>query len=176
MRLFTGISIETGTLRKLESLLAELRPLARVKWSPPENLHITAKFIGEWPEARLAELEQALARVAPAGPVPIQVAGLGYYRSALYAGVVPSAGLLHLARSIDEGLETIGCPREVREYSPHLTLARFRNENIRQLRERTENMSNTEFGSFEARSFHLYLSKTGPGGSVYSILRTYELC
>jgi 2'-5' RNA ligase len=176
VRLFTGISIEGGTLRNLENLLAQLRPLASLRWSPPENLHITAKFIGEWPEARLAELEEALAHVPKVGPVAIRIAGLGYYRSAFYAGVAAEPALLTLATAIDDALEQIGCPREARPYSPHLTLARIKNENIHQLRERTTTMSDTEFGSFKARSFHLYLSRTGPKGSVYSMLRTYPTC
>ena len=36
------------------------KPLARINWSPVDNLHITTKFIGEWPEARLDEIKRAL--------------------------------------------------------------------------------------------------------------------
>ena len=40
---------------KLEQALGALRLDAQVNWSPPENLHITTKFIGEWSENRLEE-------------------------------------------------------------------------------------------------------------------------
>ena len=60
MRLFTGIAIAPRVLDNLARVLQELRPLAPLKWSPAENLHITSKFIGAWPEERLAELQAAL--------------------------------------------------------------------------------------------------------------------
>jgi len=181
MRLFTGISIAAETLASLERLLAELRPLAQLKWSPVENLHITTKFIGEWPEARLGELENALGDICPAGSFEIKIAGLDYYPNAgrprvLFSGVAAEPGLIRVAEAINEALAAIGCPREDRAYSPHLTLARIKNENIDKLRERITHMSNIEFGSFEVREFQLYLSKTSPRGAVYNKLRTWPVC
>ena len=49
-------------------LLRELRPLAPLNWSPMENLHITSKFIGEWPEQRLGELKQRSTEIAVLRP------------------------------------------------------------------------------------------------------------
>ena len=46
-------------LNALEQAMRELRPLAPLNWSPVENLHITSKFIGEWPEASLASFPPA---------------------------------------------------------------------------------------------------------------------
>ena len=54
MRLFTALDLEPGVAAKLERLLDRLRPTARIQWSAPANLHITTKFIGEWPDGRLA--------------------------------------------------------------------------------------------------------------------------
>ena len=65
MRLFTGIAIAPRMLDRMAQVLKEMRPLAPLNWSPVENLHITAKFIGEWPEERLMELEDALEGMNP---------------------------------------------------------------------------------------------------------------
>jgi 2'-5' RNA ligase len=185
MRLFTGISIADGTLRNLDKAMIALRPLAKVKWSPVENLHITTKFIGEWPELRLAELEQTLGGIQPVRPFEIKISAPDYYPNArkprvLFARVTAGPELSRLAGAIDDALAAIGCAREDLPYSPHLTLARIRNENIHKLREQTTHMSNIEFGSFEVTEFHLYLSNTIPHGSarssVYSKLRTYAIC
>ena len=56
MRLFIGIDLTLEVIANLEGLLERLKPAAQINWSPPRNLHITTKFIGEWPEERLAEL------------------------------------------------------------------------------------------------------------------------
>src|ERR1700722_10519801 len=92
MRLFTGIAIGAEVLNALEQAMRELRPLAPLNWSPVENLHITSKFIGEWPEQRLGEMTQALEAVHTPPAFPVRVAGFGYLPSPhhprmLFAGV-----------------------------------------------------------------------------------------
>ena len=61
MRLFTGLDLGCDASENLRVLIERLRPAARIQWSPPEKLHVTTKFIGEWPEGRLEELKTALA-------------------------------------------------------------------------------------------------------------------
>ena len=76
MRLFTGIDLPDEVREKLERLLMHLRPCAHLKWSPVYNLHVTLKFIGEWPEQKLPQLEAALRSVAPRSPIAAEVKGL----------------------------------------------------------------------------------------------------
>jgi 2'-5' RNA ligase len=180
MRLFTGIAIAPPVLRNLEALLAELKPLAALKWSPLENLHITTRFIGEWPEARLPEVKGALASVPFPGSISIALHGFGFlpnpHRPRVFFAVVHAGGELpQLAAAIDTALEPLGCKPEDRAYHPHLTLARVSNDNIRQLRERIADMKNPDLGSFEATEFHLYLSQTGAKTSVYTTLASFAL-
>ena len=180
MRLFAGIAVAPAILKNLENLLAELRPVAALKWSPVENLHITTRFIGEWPEARLEEMRAALAAVPCPGPITIGIHGFGYLPNPhqpriFFAAVKTGPELAGLAAATDTALESLGLPREARPYHPHLTLARMANDNIRQLRERIANMKNPDFGSFEAPEFHLYLSSPGPQGSLYTKLSAFPL-
>jgi len=180
MRLFTGLSIPPSVLQTLSGTLDRLRPTAPLKWSPPENLHITLKFIGAWPDARIPELQDALASVLTPHRFTVELSRFGYFPNPhrprnLLAGVHAGTELPALAQSIDEALGKIGCPRENRPYMPHLTLARIKDEDIRSLREHIAAMTNFQFGSFEAREFHLYQSRPGNGGSVYSILASYLL-
>src|ERR1039458_3355684 len=79
MRLFTGLDLPGEVVRNLEGLLARLRPAARIQWSPAANLHVTTKFIGEWPEERLGQLKAALAAVAERPAIEIAVARVGFY-------------------------------------------------------------------------------------------------
>jgi|SRR5665213_94584 len=178
MRLFTGIAPGGDVPSNLEKTLAELRPLAPLRWSPLENLHITTKFIGEWPGERLEELRSALDRVPAPPPFPVTIARFGYYPNphhpkVLFAAVQAGApGLGLLASRIDEALIPLGVAAEDRPYMPHLTLARIGNENIRAVREHIANMTNFDFGTFQLSGFHLYLSKPH---SVYTRLATFAL-
>ena len=79
MRLFTALDLAPGVAANLERLLAQLRPTARIQWSPPANLHITTKFIGQWPEPRLAELKNALAALPPRAALRVRIHHLGFF-------------------------------------------------------------------------------------------------
>jgi 2'-5' RNA ligase len=199
MRLFTGISLPRHVSENLARVLKELRPLADLNWSPMENLHITSKFIGEWPERRLPELEEALKNLHPPGGFEIAIARFGYFPNphnprTLFAGVEAGPELADLAIRIDETLRPLGIAHDPRPYSPHLTLARIKNENIRSLRQHIANMTNFDFGTFRVSEFHLYLSNRLPaplsdghgsvtpilnrdrqGAAVYTPLATYPL-
>jgi 2'-5' RNA ligase len=181
MRLFTGIALAPPVVDKLSAVLDQMRPTARINWSPAGNLHITSKFIGEWKEDRLGELQSALAAIRVAGPIPITVAQFGYFPNerhphSFFAGVQAGPGLEELAATIDQALAPLGCARENRPYRPHVTLARIKpNSDIRGLQSHIEGMKDFGFGRWDAGSFHLYLSKPGSRGSVYTILATYDL-
>jgi 2'-5' RNA ligase len=180
MRLFTGISVAPAVLSKIEEVLQRLRPLAKVRWSPAANVHITTKFIGEWPEDRLRELQHALTAVKSAGNIHIQIHGFGFlpearYPKVFFAGVDGGAQLPELARQTEKALEPLGCAPETRPYRPHLTLAKIKNESVSALREFVDANPAIDFGSFDATSFHLYLSKPNAGGTVYTELATWGL-
>jgi 2'-5' RNA ligase len=180
MRLFTGIAIAADTQDNVASALKVLRPLAPLKWMPIGNLHITNKFIGNWPAERLTELKGALEGATAVRPFDIKIAGFGYFPNpqaarALFAGVEAGPALAELARLIEDALWPLGVARDERPYAPHLTLARIKHENIRELREHIATMTNFDFGTFPVPQFHLYLSTTGPRGSVYTSLASYPL-
>jgi len=169
MRLFTGIAIEPFVIPRLTN--PEF--LKGLSATPHRKLHITTKFIGEWPEAKLPVLEEALAGIVPEGPVRIQIEGMARFEIATVALVVPGRGLMRLAEATRKAVEAIGCPIELQPYEPHVTLGR---ENVKHLpaligTKRYES-GDPFFGDFEAKSFHLYLSKAGE----YTIIRTYPTC
>jgi 2'-5' RNA ligase len=170
MRLFTAIDIPTDLTEALRSFVSRLRPTAKIAWSPVENLHVTTKFIGEWPEPRLDEMTSALASVPGTGSIEIAVKGLGWFPSerrprVFWAGVDGGEGLRTLARTTDEVVTELGVPVEKREYSPHLTLARIREtvalDHLHQTLESFPAGCGFDFGSFRATQFFLYLSAGG---------------
>ena len=106
MRLFTGIDLPKETANKLDLLISRLRTLAQLKWSPAYNLHITTKFIGDWPQDRLEELITKLRTVPSRKSLDIQVRGLGWFPNphhphVFWAGVQGGPPLAELARDTD---------------------------------------------------------------------------
>lgn len=181
MRLFTGIALSDEVRQNLGRLVRSLKPAARIKWIRPENLHITTKYIGEWPEERLEELKEALVEVAAPGAIPVAVRGLGWFPDphsprVFWAGIEAPDELAELARAIDRQLQPLGIEPETRRFSPHLTLARIRSqENLDGLRRAIERLPANDFGSFTADRFHLFSSDLQPSGAVYTSIAEYLL-
>lgn len=160
--------------------MAALRPEALIKWSPLDNLHITTKFIGEWPEARMDELHELLAEAAPRIPFTVEIGGLGWFPNeraprVLWAGVAGGGPLAALARETDERLTGLGIQHDEREFSPHLTLARIKNPvPLRGLREKVQHLQPAHIGKFEVSGFALFRSDPGSNASIYRKLREFK--
>jgi 2'-5' RNA ligase len=178
MRLFTALDLTPGVAANLERLFEQLRPTARIQWSPPVNLHITTKFIGEWPEQRLTELKTKLAALPARGAIRVRIHHLGFFPNphaprVFWCGI-DAPGLAELAGDTDRATAALGVAPETRAFSPHLTLARIKERlNLQPLREAIAGLPELEFGDFAAAGFYLYHSQLRPGGSVYTKLAEF---
>lgn len=176
MRLFTAIDIPPPVRSRLSALLDLLRPAAKLRWSPVENLHVTTKFIGEWPDQRLGEMHDALATVATPAAACLTVRGLAWlphpHRPRVFwVGVEDGGQLNTLAQATGLAVTRLGVPAEDRPYRPHLTLARLKDRTgIEAVRQLVAGLDSTDFGSFQATSFFLYLSAAGK----YTRLREFS--
>ena len=181
MRLFTGFDLSPEVVHALDALLDRLRTAARLNWSPPANLHITTRFIGEWPDERLPDLRAALAGLPSHPPIPIHIRKLGFFPNphsprVFWAGVDASPDLAALASETDRALEPLGLKPEGRPYSPHLTLARVKEPvPLQKLRETIAALPSLDFGSFTADRFFLYQSHLSRAGSVYTKLAEFPV-
>ena len=177
MRLFTAIDIPTDVKEQILTLLNRLRPLAKISWSPVENLHITIKFICEWPEPRLDEMKRALTAVPPLPAFDIEVRGLGWFPNprhprVFWVGVAGGQPLQALAQATEQAVAGLGVPVEQRPYSPHLTLARIKDSvPLESLRSSVSQAEAKSLGTFRPPAFYLYLS----AGGKYTKLAEFPL-
>ena len=181
MRLFTGIDLPNPIKERLDLLISRLRNTAHLKWSPAYNLHITTKFIGEWPQERLQELVSKLCTVPANERIDIDIRGLGWFPNSrnprvFWAAVNASPSLATLARATEEACTALGVPAEERAFSPHLTLARIKQPvPLDGLRKAVAEIESADFGAFTVPCYYLYLSKPGPSGSIYTPLHQFTL-
>jgi 2'-5' RNA ligase len=185
MRLFTGLDLPGDVVANLEELLRRLKPAARIQWSPPENLHVTTKFIGEWPEERLGELKAALGGLPGRAVIPVRIRRLGFFPNPhsphIFWCGIEAPGLPELAADTDLATAALGTARDQRAFSPHLTLARITRTHTRgpvelgALHKAVAGLTSLEFGGFAAGSFFLYQSTLRPAGSVYTKLAEFPL-
>lgn len=185
MRLFVALEIPAAVRDNLAAQVKQLRDLSaqvadkRPRWVRSENLHVTLKFIGEVAPAKIDGIRGVLSNIRSSAPVDLQFRGLGFFPDekhprVLWAGLNPSANLSSLAGDIDRAIGTLGIARETRAFMPHLTLARLELPGLHEkLRAAIQKNSECEFGSFQAREFHLIESKLKSTGAEYTSLASF---
>jgi 2'-5' RNA ligase len=182
MRLFVALELTEAVRAALRALVARLEPAgADLRWVRPDGMHLTLKFIGELPEAKLPLLRKALARVRSARPVALEFRGLGYFPNerrprVFWVGVEASDNLPVLAADVEAALEPLGVPRESRPFAPHLTLGRFKSPNrLERLQQEIARLPATEFGRVETAEFALFQSRLSPRGAEYTRLESFPV-
>ena len=163
-----------------EEALARARRLAlrgRVRWSKPENIHLTLKFLGDVREEILDGLCAALEEVCGRHAIfDAGLAGFGAFPSArraqiLWAGIgMGSTRLSSLATDLDAVLAPLGFEREKRPYTPHLTLGRARGQSAS-----FEPRPEEYLGEFQVWRVELTESTLTPEGAVYRTVRAFPL-
>ena len=177
-RLFIAIDLPAAHRAALVALGAPTRGLA---WTPPEQLHLTLRFLGDVDETRIADLTTALARVR-VEPFVLPLEGLGVFppRGAahvLWAGVGHGHPRLYqLRQQIDDALLALNLPVDLRVFHPHVTLARVKREaspaTVAQFLKQ-----HREFAAapFRAEAFNLYASELHPAGAVHTLQQRFAL-
>ncbi|MDA0787039.1 MAG: RNA 2',3'-cyclic phosphodiesterase [Proteobacteria bacterium] len=176
IRLFVGIGLPDGLGERLAGLRGQI-PGAR--WEPPENHHITLRFIGEVNEDTAIDIDSALARVdAPAFEIAMQ--GVGHFESrgqvrSLWAGVARDPALDHLHARVETACQRAGLAAEGRKFHPHVTLARCRDTRAARIAGFLIDHGGFRAAAFPVGSFALYSSTLGHGGAVYNREADYPL-
>jgi 2'-5' RNA ligase len=101
-----------------------------VRWTAEDALHMTVKFLGEVPEAKLAEVEDAVRRAADqSGQFEMRLHGLGGFPNlkrprVVWMGADASEQLGRAREQTERLLVPLGFEPEDREFHPHVTLGR----------------------------------------------------
>lgn len=149
------------------------------KWVPPENLHLTLRFIGEVAVPEVADIMAALAQVRGA-PMDVTLAEVGHYGPAararvLWVGVERNPALVQLRDRIESSLVRAGIEPEQRKFSPHITLARLKRAPARRIRDFVEARNLFRAGPFRVDRFVLFSSLLGGENSVHRVEADYPL-
>jgi 2'-5' RNA ligase len=149
------------------------------RWVPPENYHMTLRFIGEAPAHRAEEIDIALASLRARG-FSLTLAGLGTFAkggrsTALWVGVERNPQLDHLQNKIETALQRIGLEPERRRFQPHVTLARLDNVAEGKLVSFVQAHNLFRAEPVPVEHFTLFSSQLGKEASVYTAEVEYAL-
>lgn len=173
MRAFLGLEVPESARRALSGIRARLRENNTVypglRWTRPENLHLTVRFLGDISES-LGDMLTARLRgsLRSFGPVFLQIDSVAWFPprrpSVLAAGLSRSERLDELFRIVENDAVALGLPAESRTGHPHITVARLRERNGRGFPEIEERVG----AEFWCQELILFQSRLLPTGAHYS--------
>src|SRR6185437_1851554 len=179
MRLFVGLAIDENVKEALERLTLRLRAKDDgLRWSTPDQWHVTLVFLGEVEEDARARLVRELRQVRqPALRLRMERLGVFERSGILHAEVEVTAELLRLYETVAAAVRRVGLEVEERPYRAHITLARARNKDGRKTIARLGHSAEQQRLSarWEAAEFLLYESQLSPSGSRYVVQERFGL-
>jgi 2'-5' RNA ligase len=204
VRAFVAVEVGEEVQCRAAEIVERLRGAGDVKWVPPENFHLTIKFLGETRRADLPPLSAALRDLAErAAPFDLELTGVGAFPTTrrprvVWLGVTTgSEALAGLAQTAEEACAALGWTREARPYQAHLTLGRSRSDRSctqpggrrggidspraarnapsADLTRRLEAERETPAGRTRVGRLVLMQSQLRPNGPIYTIIDTFPL-
>jgi len=157
-----------------------------VKWVDPYGIHLTLKFLGNIDVDRIDAITRAIEMAAQGiSPFKLEVKELGAFPNLrrvqiVWVGVSGEVDkLVQLQQRIESNLAPLGFTPEARPFSPHLTLARLRNQASPNERQRLGQLiASTKFElayTIEVGAISLMRSQLTREGAIYSRISSVEL-
>ena len=188
IRAFIAVELPEGLKRELAAIEIQLKKASPpvVKWTNPNSIHVTLKFLGEIAEESIDELMPAIEESAYGiSPFQLEIADIGAFPNLSRAQVVwvgvkgELQKITQLQLRIESNTEQLGFPREFRAFTPHLTIGRVRNEASQSERERLGKIiAETKFTAqtpIETRAINLMKSRLDPAGAVHTCIGSVPL-
>lgn len=176
IRLFVGLDLPSSLRDSLESLTGGI---PGANWTPPENYHVTLRFIGEVDEDCCEDIHDALSEIrAPA--FDLHVAGLGAFESGhrahtLWVGVPKEPPLVHLRDKVERAVKSTGLEPEHRKFTPHVTIARVKQAPLHKVQDFIAHHNLFRSEPFRVDRFTLFSSELGRHGPTYTAEADYPL-
>ncbi len=176
MRLFVALALPGRIRRRLSGLTGGV---PGVRWTPPENYHLTLRFIGEVGRHQARDIDTALRDVEAPG-FSLRISGVGGFARrgrlrALWAGVDPEGALTHLQSKVERACQSAAMPPGGRKFKPHVTLARAKDAPETAADGFLSGNAGLRTPFFEVGGFHLYESTLGGEGAHYEAIAEYPL-
>ena len=167
-RLFFGLPIPPAAAERITMIQGGIRG---ARWEPPEKLHLTVHFVGEVDGGTARRIIDGFADFsAPAFDLVLR--GVGYFpprnvARSLWVGAARSDALSALHRRVLARADALGLRRDRRAFTPHVTIARLRDADMREVASFVVAHATFELPPIPVRELVLYRSVLGKRGSHY---------
>ncbi len=185
VRVFFAIDLSDSIKSQLATYIDSLRKISKsnqIRWSRPENLHITLQFLADVKSEHIALiLEQVQAELIAATPAfKIVLRDLHLYPDphrprVIVVDIAPQAALARLSEMIGKGIQKAGYEIEKRAFRAHMTIGRIKTAQMNALSFLSD-VAPPSVGEINIEEVVLFQSEPHPDGSHYIPLHRVALC
>ncbi len=184
MRLFVALNLLKKERMRIHRAAQALRERELpVRWTDPDDYHLSLKFLGQVRPTRRGPIEHVMEKVAAETPTfEVTIRGFGAFPTirkpqVLWVGAEATPELRCLKQDLEWGLAAVGFERETRAFHPHVTLGRASGADgagaFRGLDEAVALLDHTS--TFTVRTLDLMRSKATRAGPLYTVERSIKL-
>ncbi len=188
LRLFIALAVPADVRQEIWRAQGQLRrnaPPRAIRWTRPEQFHVTLKFLGDVPTTQVAALAEAVAKVCAGFKVlKLSAHGLGFFPSAqkprvIWAGVDDGGGqLAELHRQMDLAVRPFAPAERLERFTGHITLGRFKPGHhgvMPNLLARATALRLRHFGDWRAGAVEIVRSELTADGATHTPLASCPL-
>ena len=186
MRIFIAIPLPKPTIHQLVRASSSQRPkiTSGVRWVPPENLHLTLRFLGETSPEVVSDLTMQLDALGKLPSFDLAFTEYGVFPkwnapTSIWLGVNKTDDLLNIHRTVELMVRDCGFRADKRPFTPHLTVVRVKRNpsstTVSQIQEAFKNTPSPVKVGFPACHVVLFQSILSPQGSQYNAIHTVDL-
>lgn len=183
-RAFVAIELDTTSAGSIAKWIQTLKSkVSDVRWSRPDQLHLTLKFLGDVDNRELPQMCDAM-RDACQGieDFSLELSGLGAFpknkppRVVWVSATDPQGALGQLAQRLDERFAALGIAKDNRAFTPHLTLGRVnRGADLQRLQQAIDQLGAQLSCRCEVEEIVMLSSLKDEGRVVYDAIDRVEL-
>ena len=183
-RLFIGVPIQSESAKILVEIWKNNPELNdhMLKWTKPENWHITLIFMGNTPESAIPQIQELIEEsFAGIKAFRSTIKGIGVFPNShnpkvLWLGIDNIQTLMPATLHLGALLQQNGLYLDNKPLKPHLTLARVKNSAYSEvIKSMSDKYQKFNFGTVEINRVILYESISTSDGPVYKPLFVCEL-
>ncbi|MFC7076658.1 RNA 2',3'-cyclic phosphodiesterase [Haloarcula halophila] len=184
-RLFVSVDLD-GLDDAVGAVQERFEGAGGLRFTDPEQAHVTLKFLGDTDPDRIDEIVQELeSAVEDAGVSPFEArfGGLGVFPSMEYISVVwvgvregyGAAELTTLHETIEDRTVAMGFDPEDHDFTPHVTLARMDHAGGKDRVQEVVRSADPEVGTLDVDEIRLTESVLGSDGPAYRTIESVSL-
>jgi len=183
IRAFIAIDIDPQVRENITRAIGQLRSrVLEVRWIAPANFHLTLKFLGDIEQTQIEAIGAALEeRLRPFPRFTINAKGLGVFPDLrrpriMWIGLAGNE-LTTLAAQVELALLPLGFAPEKRNFTPHLTIGRWRQTDrpSKTLGQELASLKEYQFGASNVDEVILFQSVLKPEGAIYTRAKAVTL-